>query len=128
MPGLAGKIGNRDESGYDIAWCPESEPYTALLNWKVPVYRQGHQPPAGARLFIRYVTGGADRQERRHEALQEGRQLGSVRDDVGGQEEPAQLTWCRAPAPMTPASAIYDIYLDVQEMWTHWLSQNLKMK
>ena len=28
----AGKIGNRDESGYNIAWCLNLESYTALLN------------------------------------------------------------------------------------------------
>ena len=31
-------------------------------------------------------------------------------------------------ASQKDSSAIYDIYLDVQEMWTYWLSQNLKMK
>ena len=29
----AGKIGNRDESGYDIAWCLNLEPYTPCTLW-----------------------------------------------------------------------------------------------
>ena len=56
----AGKIGNRDESGYDIAWCLNLEPYTALLNLECLFIAKGTNSPAGARLFIRYVTGGAD--------------------------------------------------------------------
>ena len=121
----AGKIGNRDESGYDIAWCLNMEPYTALLNLECLFIAKGTNSPAGARLFIRYVTGGADGKS---EGMKPFKKEGNwpIRDDVEDKKNPAELTELGARA--NDLSAIYDIYLDVQEMWTYWLSQNLKMK
>ena len=121
----AGKIGNRDESGYDIAWCLNLEPYTALLNLECLFIAKGTNSPAGARLFIRYVTGGADGKS---EGMKPFKKEGNwpIRDDVEDKKNPAELTELGAHA--NDLSAIYDIYLDVQEMWTYWLSQNLKMK
>ena len=121
----AGKIGNRDESGYDIAWCLNLEPYTALLNLECLFIAKGTKSPAGARLFIRYVTGGADGKS---EGMKPFKKEGNwpIRDDVEDKKNPAELTELGARA--NDLSAIYDIYLDVQEMWTYWLSQNLKMK
>ena len=112
----AGKIGNRDESGYDIAWC---------LNLECLFIAKGTNSPAGARLFIRYVTGGADGKS---EGMKPFKKEGNwpIRDDVEDKKNPAELTELGARA--NDLSAIYDIYLDVQEMWTYWLSQNLKMK
>lgn len=121
----AGKIGNRDESGYDIAWCLNLEPYTALLNLECLFIAKGTNSPAGARLFIRYVTGGADGKS---EGMKPFKKEGNwpIRDDVEDKKNPAELTELGARA--NDLSAIYDIYLDVQEMWTYWMSQNLKMK
>ena len=121
----AGKIGNRDESGYDIAWCLNLEPYTALLNLECLFIAKGTNSPAGARLFIRYVTGGADGKS---EGMKPFKKEGNwpIRDDVEDKKNPAERTELGARA--NDLSAIYDIYLDVQEMWTYWLSQNLKMK
>ena len=121
----AGKIGNRDESGYDIAWCLNLEPYTTLLNLECLFIAKGTNSPAGARLFIRYVTGGADGKS---EGMKPFKKEGNwpIRDDVEDKKNPAELTELGARA--NDLSAIYDIYLDVQEMWTYWLSQNLKMK
>ena len=121
----AGKIGNRDESGYDIAWCLNLEPYTALLNLECLFIAKGTNSPAGARLFIRYVTGGADGKS---EGMKPFKKEGNwpIRDDVEDKKNPAKLTELGARA--NDLSAIYDIYLDVQEMWTYWLAQNPKMK
>ena len=121
----AGKIGNRDESGYDIAWCLNLTPYTALLNLECLFIAKGTNSPAGARLFIRYVTGGADGKS---EGMKPFKKEGNwpIRDDVEDKKNPARLTELGARA--NDLSAIYDIYLDVQEMWTYWLSQNPKMK
>lgn len=121
----AGKIGNRDESGYDIAWCLNLEPYTALLNLECLFIAKGTNSPAGARLFIRYVTGGADGKS---EGMKPFKKEGNwpIRDDVEDKKNPAELTELGARA--NDLSAIYDIYLDVQEMWTYWLSKNPKMK
>ena len=121
----AGKIGNRDESGYDIAWCLNLEPYTALLNLECLFIAKGTNSPAGARLFIRYVTGGADGKS---EGMKPFKKEGNwpIRDDVEDKKNPAKLTELGARA--NDLSAIYDIYLDVQDMWTYWLSKNPKMK
>ena len=121
----AGKIGNRDESGYDIAWCLNLEPYTALLNLECLFIAKGTNSPAGARLFIRYVTGGADGKS---EGMKPFKKEGNwpIRDDVEDKKNPAKLTELGARA--NDLSATYDIYPDVQDMWTYWLSQNPKMK
>ena len=121
----AGKIGNRDESGYDIAWCLNLEPYTALLNLECLFIAKGTNSPAGARLFIRYVTGGADGKS---EGMKPFKKEGNwpVRDDVEDKKNPAQLSELGARA--NDLSAIYYIYPDVQDMWTYWLSKNPKMK
>ncbi len=121
----AGKIGNRDESGYDIAWCLNLEPYTALLNLECLFIAKGTNSPAGARLFIRYVTGGADGKS---EGMKPFKKEGNwpVRDDVEDKKNPAKLSELGARA--NDLSAIYDIYPDVQDMWTYWLAQNPKMK
>ena len=121
----AGKIGNRDESGYDIAWCLNLTPYTALLNLECLFIAKGTNSPAGARLFIRYITGGADGKS---EGMKPFKKEGNwpVRDDVEDKKNPAKLTELGARA--NDLSAIYDIYPDVQDMWTYWLSQNPKMK
>ena len=121
----AGKIGNRDESGYDIAWCLNLEPYTALLNLECLFIAKGTNSPAGARLFIRYVTGGADGKS---EGMKPFKKEGNwpIRDDVEDKKNPAQLSELGARA--NDLSAIYAIYPDVQDMWTYWLSKNPKMK
>ena len=121
----AGKIGNRDESGYNIAWCLNLEPYTALLNLECLFIAKGTNSPAGARLFIRYVTGGADGKS---EGMKPFKKEGNwpVRDDVEDKKNPAQLSELGARA--NDLSAIYAIYPDVQDMWTYWLSKNPKMK
>ena len=121
----AGKIGNRDESGYDIAWCLNLEPYTALLNLESLFIAKGTNSPAGARLFIRYVTGGADGKS---EGMKPFKKEGNwpVRDDVEDKKNPAKLSELGARA--NDLSAIYYIYPDVQDMWTYWLSKNPKMK
>lgn len=121
----AGKIGNRDESGYDIAWCLNLEPYTALLNLECLFIAKGTNSPAGARLFIRYVTGGADGKS---EGMKPFKKEGNwpIRDDVEDKKNPAELTELGARA--NDLSAIYYIYPDVQDMWTYWLSKNPKME
>ena len=87
----AGKIGNRDESGYNIAWCLNLEPYTALLNLESLFIAKGTNSPAGARLFVRYITGGADGQS---EGMKPFKKEGNwpIRDDVEDKKNPAELT------------------------------------
>ena len=113
----AGKIGNRDESGYNIAWCIGLKPYTALLNTESLFVVNGCDNPAGARLFIRFVTGGADGQSGGFKPFaKEGNW--PLRDDIEDEKNPAKLPELGAIA--NELDTIYDIYPDVRDMWLKW--------
>lgn len=117
----AGKIENREESGYNIDWCINLTPYTALLNTESMFVVKGCDNPAGARLFIRYITGGADCQSG---GLKPFTKTGNwpLRDDFVDEKNPAKLDELGARA--NDLVSIYDIYPDVQDMWLYWLSQS----
>lgn len=120
----AGKITNRDESGYNIAWCINLTPYTALLNCESLFVASGCDNPAGARLFIRYVMGGADgTSDGFAPFMKEGNW--PVRDDMVNEKNPAQLD--ELGAVENDFGAIYAIFADCQDMWTYWLNQNPNM-
>ncbi len=113
----AGKIGNRDESGYNIAWCIGLKPYTALLNTESLFVVNGCDNPAGARLFIRFVTGGADGQSGGFKPFaKEGNW--PLRDDIEDEKNPAKLPELGAIA--NELDTIYDIYPDVRDMCLKW--------
>ena len=117
----AGKVENREESGYNIDWCINLTPYTALLNTESMFVVKGCDNPAGARLFIRYITGGADCQSG---GLKPFTKTGNwpLRDDFVDEKNPAKLDELGARA--NDLVSIYDIYPDVQDMWLYWLSQS----
>ena len=114
----AGKIENQEESGYNIAWCINLAPYTALLNTESLFAVAGSDSPAGARLFIRYITGGADGESG---GLKPFTKVGNwpLRDDVEDKKNPAKLDELGARA-----NDIDAIYPDVQDMWTYWLNKS----
>ena len=116
----AGKIENREESGYNIDWCINLSPYTALLNTEAMMVVQGCNSPAGARLFIRFVTGGADCQSGGFKPFTK---TGNwpLRDDFVDEKNPAKLNELGARA--NDLVSIYEIYPDVQDMWMYWLNQ-----
>ena len=116
----AGKIENREESGYNIDWCIGLSPYTALLNTESMFVVSGCNSPAGARLFIRYITGGADGQSG---GLKPFTKVGNwpLRDDFEDKKNPAKLDELGARA--NDLVSIYEIYPDVQDMWMYWLNQ-----
>ncbi len=116
----AGKIENREESGYNIDWCINLTPYTALLNTESMFVVSGCNSPAGARLFIRYITGGADCQSG---GLKPFTKVGNwpLRDDFVDEKNPAKLPELGARA--NDLVSIYDIYPDVQDMWMYWLNK-----
>ena len=119
-----GKIGNRDESGYNIGWCIGLTPYTGLQNCEYLYVVEGCDNPAGARLFIRYITGGADGKSGGLKPFsKEGNWV--VRDDVESDWNPASLAECGAIEG--DLEAIYDVFLDTQDMWIYWLAQNPNM-
>ena len=117
----AGKIENREESGYNIEWCSNLAPYTALLNCESLFVVTGTQSPAGARLLIRYLTGGADGESG---GLKPFTKTGNwpLRDDVEDKKNPASLA--ELGARSNDMADIYAIFPDVQDMWTYWLDQN----
>ncbi len=116
----AGKIENQEESGYNIDWCINLKPYNALLNTESLFAVAGSNSPAGARLFIRYITGGADCQSG---GLKPFTKVGNwpLRDDFEDKKNPATLA--ELGAIPNDLDAIYAIYPDVQDMWTYWLNQ-----
>ena len=116
----AGKIENQEESGYNIAWCINLSPYTALLNTESMFVVSGCDNPAAARLFIRYITGGADCQSG---GLKPFTKMGNwpLRDDFVDEKNPAKLADLGARA--NDLVSIYNIYPDVQDMWMYWLNQ-----
>ena len=117
----AGKIENREESGYNIDWCINLSPYTALLNTESMMVVSGCNSPAGARLFIRYITGGADCQSG---GLKPFTKEGNwpLRDDFVDEKNPAKLD--ELGARSNDLVSIYNIYPDVQDMWLYWLNQS----
>lgn len=120
----AGKITNRDESNYNIAWVTNLTPYNALLNTESMFAVKGCDNPAGARLFIRFVTGGADGKSGGLKPFsKEGNWM--LRDDVEDDWNPELLENLGARA--NDLDAIYSIYPDVQDMWTLWLNENPNM-
>ena len=115
----AGKISNRDDSGYNIAWLVLN-PYNGLQNIEYMYVVNNCKHPAGARLFIRYVTGGADGESGGFKPFQtEGNW--PVRDDVKNKND---MTLVELNAKEPDLAAIYNVFLDAQDMWLYWLSLN----
>ncbi|MBR6187338.1 MAG: extracellular solute-binding protein [Clostridia bacterium] len=119
-----GKIGNRDESGYNIGWCMGLAPYTGLENCEYMYAVEGGGNPAGARLFIRYITGGVDGKSGGLKPFQKEGNW-AVRDDVVSKWNPATLEECGAIEG--DLEGIYALFLDAQDMWTYWLAKNPNM-
>lgn len=116
----AGKISNRDDSGYNIAWLVLN-PYNGLQNIEYMYVVNNCKHPAGARLFIRYVTGGADGESGGFKPFQKEGNW-PVRDDVEDKKNEMTLVELNAKEP--DLAAIYNVFLDTQDMWIYWLSLN----
>ena len=116
----AGKISNRDDSGYNIAWLV-LDPYNGLQNIEYMYVVNNCNHPAGARLFIRYVTGGADGESGGFKPFQKEGNW-PVRDDVEDKKNDMTLVELNAKEP--DLAAIYNVFLDTQDMWIYWLSLN----
>ena len=114
-----GKIGNRDESGYNIGWVTNLTPYTGLENCEYMYVVTGCKHPAGARLFIRFITGGADGKSG---GLKPFSKEGNwpVRSDVECDWNPVGLA--ESGAVSADIAAINDVFMDTQDLWIYWLS------
>lgn len=120
----AGKIGNRDDSGFNIAWLVLN-PYNGLQNIEYMYVVSNCKHPAGARLFIRFVTGGADGESGGFKPFQKEGNW-PVRDDVKDKKNDMTLQELNAMEP--DLTGIYNMYLDAQDLWNYWLSINPNMK
>lgn len=119
-----GKISNRDDSGYNIAWVTNLAPYTGLENCEYLYVVSNCKHPAGARLFIRFITGGADGESGGLKPFsKEGNW--AVRDDVESDWNPVSLADCGAIE--SDLAAINRIFGDTQDMWIYWLDKNPNM-
>lgn len=120
----AGKLENRDKSGYAIAWCTNLKPYTGLKYCEYLYVVKGCDNPAGARLFIRYITGSGDDGS----GLKPFTKVGNwpVRSDV--KDKKNEITLDEAGAIDADLKSIYDQFIDTQDMWNYWLDKNPNMK
>ena len=116
----AGKITNRDDSGYHIAWVVLN-PYNGLQNLEYMYVVNNCKHPAGARLFIRFVTGGADGESGGFKPFQKEGNW-PVRDDIKDKKNDMTLAELNAAEP--DLASIYNVFLDTQDMWIYWLDQN----
>lgn len=116
-----GKIGNRDESGYNIAWLTNLAPYTGLENCEYMYVVEGCKHPAGARLFIRWVTGGADGKSGGLKPFQKEGNW-PVRSDVEGDWNPVSLA--DSGAIESNLAAIYTTFPKARDLWIYWLSKS----
>ena len=117
----AGKITNRDKSGWPVAWLTSLTPYTAVQNCNYLYVVNGTDNSAGARLFIRYLMGGADGQSGGFEPFtKEGNW--SIREDLVNESNPFPIK--ESGAIVTPIRDIYELILDAHDFWTYNYSKS----
>lgn len=117
----AGKITNRDENNWPVAWLTNLEPYTAVQNCNYLYVVNGTDNPAGSRLFIRFLMGGADGKSGGFDPFtKEGNW--SIRDDVVNENNPFPIK--DSGAIVTNIKEVYKIILDVKDFWTYNLSKS----
>lgn len=119
----AGKIGNREDSGFNIGWLVLN-PYNGLQNLEYMYVVENCKHPAGARLFIRFTTGGADGESGGFKPFQKEGNW-PVRDDVKDKKNEHSLQELNVMEP--DLAGIYNQFLDTQDLWIYWLSKNPNM-
>ncbi|OYO42553.1 hypothetical protein CG709_21105 [Lachnotalea glycerini] len=113
----AGKIGNRDDNGYPIAWVTNLKPYVSTQNTSYVYTVTGCDNPAGARLFIWYMCGGENGDNDGYsEIMKEG--SWSTRNDYVNDKNPFSLDESNTIA--SNLKEVYKAYLDVADFWTYW--------
>jgi iron(III) transport system substrate-binding protein len=113
----AGKIGNRDENGYAIAWVTDMAPFVSLQNTSYAYTTTGCDNPAGARLFIWYMCGGENGDNDGYDKLmKEG--SWSTRNDFVNDKNPFGLS--DSHTVPSDLAGIYENYLDVSDFWAYW--------
>lgn len=113
----AGKIGNRDDNNWPIAWVTKLAPYVSTQNTSYVYTIPASNSPAGSRLFIWYLLGGHDGSGNGYKPImKEG--SWSIRNDFVNDNNPFPLSESDTiPADLV---GIYANYLDVSDFWTYW--------
>lgn len=120
----AGKITNRDDNGWNIAWVEELAPYTNVANCNYLYLTKGCDNPAGARLFIRFLMGGAEGGGAGFDPFtKEGNW--SIRSDYENPNNPFPIDSAKHISP--DIENMYPIFLDVHDFWEYWLNKNTKL-
>jgi len=117
----AGKITNRDDNGWNIAWVDHLDPFVAVMNTNYLYIVKGCDNPAGARLFIRFLMGGADGNGPGFKPFtKEGNW--SIRSDYTNPNNPFGVKDINTiPCDI---EGIYDFFLDAKDFWDYWLSKS----
>lgn len=113
----SGKLVDRDDNGWPIAWVTELAPYTGTQNTTYVYTVTGCDSPAAARLFIRYMLGGDAGDGDGYKALMKAGNW-SIRDDYTNDKNAFALSDSQTiPSDL---DAVYNNYLDVSDFWTYW--------
>lgn len=120
----AGKLSNREDNGYTVDWVQNVKPFTAVQNTSYLYVVKGCDNQAGARLFIRYLMGGADGQGEGFDPFTKQGNW-SIRDDYTNPNNPFSLK--ESGAITTNIKDVYDIILDVSDFWSFFLDKNPNM-
>jgi iron(III) transport system substrate-binding protein len=113
----SGKLVDRDDNGWPIAWVTDLAPYTGTQNTSYVYTVTGCDSPAGARLFIRFMLGGDDGTGEGYQALMKAGNW-SIRNDFTNDKNAFSLSDSQTIA--SDLSAVYNHYLDVSDFWTYW--------
>ncbi len=107
------------ENGFDIAWVTGLKPYTAQNSCGYSYVVSGCDNPAGARLFINFMMGGADGKSGCYKVFDK---LGhwSVRDDVVYEKSGIKFEDVGLTAPNY--ELVYANYPNVKTYWSLWNS------
>jgi iron(III) transport system substrate-binding protein len=116
----AGKITNRDDNNWPIAWADSLTPFTSTLNVNYLYLVKGSDNPAASRLFIRFLMGGTDGTG---EGMQPFTKEGnwSIRSDYVNPANPFGTD--KAGIVTVDLNGVYNIFRDVRDFWVYW--QNL---
>lgn len=120
----AGKITNRDENNWPIDWVVPLTPYTATQNSNYLYLINNSNSPAGGRLFIRFLMGGADGKSGGFDPFTKQGNW-SIRTDLVNENNPFAID--DAGAIVTNIKDVYDIILDVKDFWVYNLNNNPNM-
>jgi len=113
----ANKLDNRDDNNWPLAWVTKMEPYASLSNPKNLYMITKTDNPAGARLFMHYLMGGANADTA---ALDAFIRLGCwfMRDDYVDEENEIKLD--EIEIVQLNSTEVYRTYLDVNDFWVYW--------